>query len=398
MTIKKLMELLNKLFIQKDLSFILLLVTVFLLPISTNLSTFTLILSFISKMLQIFFFHNKLFATEALKHASIIGLVFFIYIVLNSIIQTDVNYTVNGFEKQFSRWTLLFLSPMLLRKRKYNELLVYFITVGTLVTVIYVYINSLFINVPFNKKAFINVVDLHHTYLSLFLLFIINRCLIDIVIVKGKFDINKTLFKGFLVILSLTIIFILESKASIVIAMLLFVIHFFPKFNRFNIIKSIFLLFSIIFVLYLFNRKINVTYEKALDFRLQIWDSSVEIIKKHPFFGDLKSSEKDLLNYRHFINGKYYFLDSDLNCHNQYLSILLKYGIFGAFLLSMFVINVFRKINKETELKTIREFVGFAAIILFIFYIENVLDRHHGIVFFTIFYNYYLIKLENVSS
>ena len=398
MIFKNQFELLKKLFIQKDISFFLLLATVFLLPLSTNLSTFTFILSLTSKMFQLFFFHNKIFATKALKDSSLIGLVFFVFIILNSIIQTDINYTINVFEKQFSHWTLLFLSPMLLKRNKFNELLVYSITAGTITAVIYVYIKSLYIEIPFNKNAFIYFLDLHHTYLCLFILFIINRSLIDIVTAKEKFKISKTILNGLLILTSLIVIFALKSKASIVIAMLLFVIHFFPKFNRANIIQTIFLLFSIICVLYLFNRKLNVTYETAFDFRLQIWDASIESIEKNPFFGDLRLPEKDILNYRHFVNAKYYFLDSDLNCHNQYFSIVLKYGIFGTLILLMFAVNIFKKTNKRSEVKTIREFVGFASTILILFYIENVLDRHHGIVFFTIFYNYYLTKVENESA
>ena len=64
-------------------------------------------------------------------------------------------------------------------------------------------------------------------------------------------------------------------------------------------------------------------------------------------------------------------------------------------ILLFFVFNVFRTISNKTQKSVLKELIGFTLIIAFIFYIENVLDRHHGIVFFTIFYNYFLVALQD---
>jgi len=168
-----------------------------------------------------------------------------------------------------------------------------------------------------------------------------------------------------------------------------------PKFNRRRIPLYIVLLAASIFFTQAFNNKIQVSYERALDFRLQIWEVSFKIFKENPIFGNLKLPEKDLLNYNHYMNGKYYFLDSDLNSHNQYLSILMKYGALGAILFLFFVMYISRLAIKKTDNLIIREFIGFSLILLIVFYIENVLDRHHGIVYATFFYNYYLVAIEN---
>ena len=391
-------EIVKKLIRQKDVSFGFLLLSTFLLPLSINLSTFTFILSLASKMMQIIFYNNKIFATKALKHSSIIGIIFFCYIVLSSIFQTDLNYTFFVFEKQFSHWTLLFLAPMLLGGTGANKLLMYSFALGTMLTVLYVLIMCFYFDVPFNKQAFSRFVDIHHTYLALFLLFLINILLIEIIRIRDKTNFINLILLALPITISLLVIFNLESKASIVIAMLLFIIHFFPQFFKSSILKSTLLVVCIVCILFFFNQKISVSYERALDFRLQIWDAAIENIESQPVFGNLKDSEKDLLNYRHFINGKYYYMDSDLNSHNQYLSIILKYGFLGLILLSFFMINIYRKTNKQTEVKTIREFIGFTCIILLTFYIENVLDRHHGMMFFSVFYNYYLIKVENAKD
>ena len=59
---------------------------------------------------------------------------------------------------------------------------------------------------------------------------------------------------------------------------------------------------------------------------------------------------------------------------------------------------MFKKTNPKTGKKTMREAIGFLTIIALIFYIENIMDRHHGIVFLTVFYNYYLVAIENEEN
>lgn len=154
----------------------------------------------------------------------------------------------------------------------------------------------------------------------------------------------------------------------------------------------------ILIVLSAFMNKVGVNYEKALDFRLQIWEVSFKEFEDNPLTGNLKLPEKDILNYHHYINGKYYFLDSDLNSHNQYLSILMRFGLIGFIVLFLYGINVFHKTNPGTSRIDVRELFGFFIIVLIICYIENILDRHHGIVYVTIFYNYYLVAIENAKT
>ncbi|GAA4268730.1 hypothetical protein GCM10022257_08310 [Hyunsoonleella aestuarii] len=57
--------------------------------------------------------------------------------------------------------------------------------------------------------------------------------------------------------------------------------------------------------------------------------------------------------------------------------------------------NAINTLNKSTSKRCIKEAIGVGVIVLITFYIENVLDRHHGIVFCTVFYNYYLVAIQN---
>ncbi len=378
---------------QNDISFLMLAISLFLLPLSINFSTFTFILSIGLKAVQVIVKKDRFFYSKTLKQSSIIGIVFLSYIIVNSIVQTNFAYTINVFEKQFSHWTLLFLTPILLKDKKTNTLLVWALFIGVVTTIVWVALSSIINKIDFNRNAFLEIVDIHHTYLSIYLLFLMNFVLLRTV--KNKhYSLRKISILILIIISVFTIIFILESKVSILIFAVLFVIHMIPEFSKKNGLKYILIVLVIVSGIFIFNKKIGVNYENALDFRTQIWDASIKTIKENPFFGNLKAPEKELLNYKHYISGKYYFLDSDLNSHNQYLSILMKYGVFGIIFSLFFVVIIFKKINKKTSKYKIRELIGFAVIMGLSFYIENILDRHHGIMFFAIFYNYYLVEID----
>ncbi|MEZ4856890.1 MAG: hypothetical protein R2812_10500 [Gelidibacter sp.] len=390
-------DILQQILKQKDISFLALVLSIFLLPLSINLSSFAIILSLVFKLVQVFILKQSVFRTKALKNSSIIGFIFFIYILICSIVQTDIIYTFNIFEKFYQPWALLFLVPMLLIDRKANILLIYSLLLGVFVTLIYVFTISLIKGIVFNQYAFLNIVDIHHTYISMFLLFVVNFFLIKITSNRSQLSLKTLSISSIIIIICFFVIYILDSKVSIVIFIALFVIHLFPEFSR-NNAPRYFLIFSLIIVLFFaFNNKLKVSYISALDFRSQIWEASIKVIEEHPFFGNLRAPEKELLNYQHYLSGKYYFLDRDLNSHNQYLSIFLKHGVFGIIILFLFAINMFRKTNPKTEKKTMREAIGFLVIIALVFYIENIMDRHHGIVFLTVFYNYYLVAIENAE-
>lgn len=378
---------------QKDISFLMLAISLFLLPLSINFSTFYFLLSLGLKTVQIIFRKDQIFNTKALIQSSMIGVLFLSYIIIDAIAQTNFIDTINVFEKQFSHWTLLFLTPMLLKDKKANTLLVWSFFIGVIATIIWVTLVSVIQGVVLNKTAFLNVVDIHHTYLAIYILFIINFMLIRWVKNK-KYSVKKTIVLLLAIVSAFAIIFILGSKIAMVIFATLFIIQFSPELSKQNVLKYLLFVLIITTGMFVFNKQLSVNYESALDFRTQIWDASIKTIKENPFFGNLQTPEKELLNYKHYVSGKYYFLDSDLNSHNQYLSILMKYGIFGIIFSLFFVVNILKKINKKTSKYKIRELIGFAVIMGLSFYIENILDRHHGIMFFAIFYNYYLVEID----
>ena len=383
---------------RRDLSFFVFALSICLLPLSINFSTFTFIIAIAFKLIQFLLKRDQLFATKALKHSAIIGLCFFVYIEVNSILQTSIYNNFLHFETEYMHFALLFITPILLKKKRDNKLLMYALFLGVAISVLYVFFSAVIQNLTFDKYTFENRIDLHHTYLSMFILTFVNYSVVQKIIRKTKDSIALKILYVFLAALSFGIMYLLDSKVSVFIFLFLFLIHSLPELSKKNTGYYIAFLVLILIVISAFINKVNVNYERALDFRLQIWEVSFRIFENNPLFGNLTLPEKDILNYNHYINGKYYFLDSDLNSHNQFLSILMRFGFFGFLILFLFIVNVFRKVNPRTNKIDIREAFGFFIIILLVFYIENILDRHHGIVYATLFYNYYLVSLENAKS
>lgn len=377
---------------EKDFSFLMLNLSLFLLPLSINLSSFSLVISLLLKLVQTIFFQHKFYAKKSLKRSCYISFFFFIYIIVNSISQTDISYTLKVFSEEYSHFALLFLIPILLRNKHDNKLLSYSLIFGLLLAISAVLLRSFNLGMDFDKNAFLKILNIHHTYLSIFILFSINF-LFPTIPEKNLPQIKQ--FFLLVLLISFIMLFILGSKVAMVIYILFILRYIFTYFFKKKITK-IFIILPILAVCFLFfNKKIDTSYKSALNFRLEIWKESVNSIKENPFFGNLERNEKEVLNFNHFISGKYYLMDSDLNSHNQFLSIFLKFGLVGFIILSLILLNLLISKSVDISKNTYQSLIGFCLIMMFTFYIENVLDRHHGIVFFSLFFNYYIVAASD---
>ncbi|RAJ24370.1 O-antigen ligase [Gelidibacter algens] len=396
--LKPLYSILRSVYFEKDFSFLVLAIGLFLLPLSINLSTFTLIVALGLKLIQVIFLKQKLFVAKSLLTSSVIGVCFLLYIFLNCIVQTDLEYFVNVFGNEFSPLVLFILMPLLIRKKTENIILSYFFFSGLVVACIYVLAMSFILKINFDRDAFQNIIDIHHTYLCMYLLFFVNFLLVRFFNKTNKNNHFQSITYIFSFSLIFLLIFLLKSKVSMVIFVVLLGGHLIASFSKNNVLAYFLILSALTMSIILFNQKLNTSYKNAVDFRLEIWHQSVKSIKENLFFGDLKMQEKDLLNEKHYLNGRYDLMNSDLNSHNQYLSILLKFGIIGFLILTLYILNLIEALNKATSKDTVKSVLGFSAIILIVFYIENILDRHHGIVFVSVFYNYYLVAIQNETN
>jgi O-antigen ligase len=153
-----------------------------------------------------------------------------------------------------------------------------------------------------------------------------------------------------------------------IILMLFFVtIKFIPDIsNRFNDFESLF----------------DSTKASSTNLRLNLLSLSLEAIKEKPFFGYGVGDTKDFLSSLElknaFFKGKYY------NTHNQFLAVAFATGAFGFIIFILFLL-------KNIKLVISRSFEQLSIVLLFVslMFIENILDRQNGIIYFSIFINYF---------
>ncbi len=378
----------------RNFSFLLLTIAAFLLPLTINYSSMFLLLAVFGKLIEVFYYKKPWFGSSALRSSFLLSFLFFMYITLNWLVQSQWQFNYNFFEKELSKLAVLFLAPLLLTSKKEINFLMKIFLAGVLCAILTAFLFAIFQGVPYNRYAFVDTVDIHHTYLGMFILLLMNALIIAS---KQKKEIKRNwVIPTIVLILIFTYtLYAINSKVSMLSLLVLVVFHVMTRFTKKNALTYFIVLGVALSVFVIFNNKANISYQKALDFRLQIWEAGTKIFKQNMIFGELSQPEKDVLNFQHYLDGKYYFLDSDLNMHNQYLSFLMRFGIVGFLLFVLYNLNLVKNAFTSAHKKRLQECIGFAIILGLIFYTENILNRHHGIVFFSMFFNYYLIKLSS---
>jgi O-antigen ligase len=188
---------------------------------------------------------------------------------------------------------------------------------------------------------------------------------------------------------------LLSRKSAIIIMGVFFLI--FVLFNKSTKVKiKVFILF-ITLVLFMgvvkfipdisnrFNDFVvlfDYTNISSSNLRLNLIDVSIDAIKEKPFFGygigDTRDVLSDFEQKNDFFNNKYY------NTHNQYLNFMLATGFLG---LLLFIVFLF----KNLQLAVLGSLEQFSIVLLFILlmFIENILDRQNGVIYFAVLINYF---------
>lgn len=122
------------------------------------------------------------------------------------------------------------------------------------------------------------------------------------------------------------------------------------------------------------------------DPRLARWHVVVDVIKQKPVMGYGSGSEFLLLKDG-FYNAKMYssFL-AGLNSHNQYLSFLVKSGVWGLLVYLFTLIYGFKVAIAKRDLV----FISFMLVISVVSLSENVLDMDKGVIFYGFFFAFFM--------
>lgn len=215
----------------------------------------------------------------------------------------------------------------------------------------------------------------------------------------------NVLLRGLILLFFAIIIFLLASKAGILMLTILIIFYLYNFINKnfknkvFKYLVSIFLtlflfvfIFSIskeIFRINIFINELETGFSqseidwKNLDQRTREWHCALQLIKEKPIFGHGITRVEDRMVEEYLKNGWVEEARLRYNAHNQFLETQMTFGIPGtlSLLWMLFTPLIHRKKLIYPKLAT-----AFVFMMTFFLMFESMFVRQWGIMFFTLFY------------
>jgi O-antigen ligase len=335
-------------------------------------------------------------------------------------------YTIN-IPAAFTEWTLripLLLFPVLfslneLDIKKYRSKLLLTFSLVCAATVFYLFFNALYTiryyHLPlraifaegFTNHNFAQPINIHATFFSFQLVIAVVYFLY--ILMQGISSRSLKIFYSICCIILICGIIQLSSK-SILLVLFIIINVALPYYVLKGQSRKKFMLagFSIWVLVvtgvlsiptfrerYVTLFKDDISSDKAVlrnsDSRVERWRVAMERIKKKPLTGYGSGSEIDLL-HDDFYNAKLYssYLYR-LNSHNQYVSLVLKSGIWGLLVYVLTLIYGFKASLKKRDVV----FISFMLVITAVSFSENVLDVDKGVMFYSFFFSFFIFSDRN---
>jgi len=258
-----------------------------------------------------------------------------------------------------------------------------------------------YINHNFFTTDLITVLGISHVYFGLYLV-------ISFVIITTMYFSKENKFATtMLYVLSSSYIFIfmilITAKMALISAILLFSLYVFKTDRRLLAIKHItILIFGLTLLAYLLmsinynvlNRlnemisisdfNINNNEQHYSSTRLGPWKCSVSLIKQYGLLGLGTGDVQESMNYWYQTHGLSNLIEFE--SHNQYMNIILSYGLLGLFFFTWCMLALFRlSISEHYTL-----YLLFLLAICLSCITENVFDLNKGIILFAFFNSLFL--------
>ena len=333
-------------------------------------------------------------------------------------------YTIN-LPHAFIEWELdlpVLLFPLILcfnplDLKKYRPQFFLAFALCCTATILYLYIDafitiryykmpwSSIISPAFTNHNFSEPIDMHATFFSMQIAVALIYLLS--VLVNEKLTLsNKIIYVLSCFILSAGIIQL--SSKSVFVALFLVLNIAFPYFMVKGSQRKAYLLISVsvfcLVVLGIFNSRtlkdrflLELKEDLSPSFagqttepRLERWKIVVKLIGQSPVIGYGAGSEVQLLQEQYFAKQYYSSFIHRLNAHNEYMSFLLKSGIWG---LAVYLATLAYGFKKATRKKDV-VFFSFMVIITLVSLSENVLDVDKGVMFYSFFFCFFVFESE----
>jgi O-antigen ligase len=337
-------------------------------------------------------------------------------------------YTIN-FQQSLSEWELdlpILLVPLIfcfnpLDLKKYRQNLLTIFSLGCTLTVLYLYADALvtvrhyhlswssILSPAFTNHNFSEPIDMHATFLSLqiavALIYVLSR------LVGERLSTSTAVLYLFCSLVLTAGIIQLSSKS--IFAALFMVINFVIPWFLLQWERRIWYLLisgglSCILLVGIFSsRALRDRYlvelkedlspsftGQTVEPRLERWKIAVNLIRKAPVIGHGTGSEIQLLQEQYFAKKFYSSYLHRLNSHNQYLSVLIKTGIWG---LSIYIATLVYGFKRAVRKRDVI-FFSFMILIAVVSLSENVLDADKGAMFYSIFMSYFIFVSEQPET
>jgi O-antigen ligase len=406
--------------IHEKIFYFLILIFSFSIPLWRNITPIIIILLFINWLLEADFKHKfQRLSKKPQIYFFFIFTVFYLVHYLGFI--NTINYEFARFDIEIKMTFLLF--PLLLFSSNTD-----FIDDKKLIYIFLAYINGCFISflisilnslLLFNSTGdlmwffYVYVSYFYHSsYISMYIIFAIG--LICYLLIENKISnkLSKISLYFLLIIFSVYIV-VLSSKAGIIclfITSFLVYIYMLSKKKK-VIIHSIFFILSLI-IIYLgiksiptsINRltpaleavraeKRDINMEDGTVQRIEIWKSSLELLRENPILGVGTGDVKDELLRKYDEKGMTFAKSYKLNSHNQYLQTSVALGFIG--LLSLILMLLAPLIYAFKNKNYIYFF--FLIIVGFSILVESMFENQAGVLFFTFFNTFLFLMTKRIS-
>lgn len=321
---------------------------------------------------------------------------------------------------EWARLVVIFIFPLVfclnpLNIKKYRSLLLFVFAIGCTLTVIYLYIDALttirFYNMTlkmlfagaFTSHNFSAPIAIHATFFSL--------QLVIALVFMLYFLLYQTTSSALKIISSLCCIVLLAGivqlgSKSILIAVFLNLLIVFPYClsnwqTRLRFIAFVAAVLIIVIGLIFSNTTFRTKYitDMQTDLsplkpgqnsepRLARWEVIATVVKASPIIGHGSGSEVTLLGKEFFNHKLYESYVAKLNAHNQYLSFLIKSGVWGLLVYIAALAYGFKiALNKKDVV-----FICFLLLVTIVSLSENILDMDKGVFFYGFFFTFFLFS------
>jgi len=327
-------------------------------------------------------------------------------------------YPAEAFNEWVLRLPVLVFPVMLLLNnldiKKYRASLLFAFAFVCTVTIIYLYIDALFTikyyHLPFKtifSPAFTNhnfsePLDIHATFFSLQLVIAL------VYLLTLLFKPLPLPVKLIYCVCSLILLCgLIQLSSKSILAVLFIVINLVLPYcllngkNRLKFILAGIAISGLAFIIVLNEPSFKERYLTSLtddfsafkpgestDSRLARWHVVAKLIKQKPLIGYGSGAEQALLHDDFFKAKMYNSFLANLNAHNQYLSFLVKSGIWGLLVYLVTLGYGFKTAIKKKDVV----FISFMLLIIIVSLSENVLDADKGVMFYSLFFAFLLFS------